>query len=166
MLMTAKRKGIDLSDVQVHAIWFHDIVYNVPTLEPGQNEHESAVMAGKILTEQGNTEEHCRIVEQIIMDTVNHVPTIPESQEVIDLDLWDLADPFKYWTNRVVIRSEFLTGVSEADFNQGRTKWLLGMLERKFIFCSRHATPRMDSRAKAHIRKELEDFYGWHGETE
>ena len=158
MFMVARSAGMELTEAQIFAIWFHDAVYCVPTTEPGQNEHESAVLAGAYLSEWYDI-EFCEKVETIIMDTRNHVPSMPESEVVIDLDLWDLADPRRYWTNLALIRREMLTGHTLEEFNTGRPKWLRGMYDRDRVFHSTYATPGMERRAKDHLGTELTDVY-------
>ena len=93
-----------LSEVQTLAIWYHDAIY-----QPGRsdNESRSAYLAKEHLN--GVLEEKdLNLLETIIMDTKDHIPSTPESSLVLDLDMSILgANPDSYKIYMKLIRKEY-----------------------------------------------------------
>jgi predicted metal-dependent HD superfamily phosphohydrolase len=135
MFHCAAERGIELSREQIVAIWFHDVIYDVPAPEGKSNEKRSSDFAHNTLIEYPvnfftSVEMVCRIIE----DTeYPHLPTIDASAVVIDLDLSGLG--LNYWENKKLIREEFAV-YSDEEFNKGRLGWLKSMRERGKIFVS------------------------------
>lgn len=142
-------KGLSLSDEQVIAIWFHDAIY-----VPGSptNEADSARLAIEQIS--GWDADRVHIVERIILDTRNHVPSTEESKRVIDLDLSILGEsPERYQSYVESIRKEF-GHVSEEDWIAGRGAWIEGMIGRDRIFWTPWGES-LEETARANLMQEL-----------
>jgi len=138
MLHLASDRGIKLSDEQQLAIWFHDVIYDVPAPKDISNEKLSSEFARDFLERDRNASyfnwPRVDLICAIIEDTeYPHMPTIPESAVVIDLDLSGLG--LNYWRNKELIRDEF-SCYSDEEFNKGRLGWLKSMQKREKVFVS------------------------------
>jgi predicted metal-dependent HD superfamily phosphohydrolase len=94
-----------------------------------------------------------KIVEQIVLDTHGHVPSIEESKKVLDLDLSTLGGTWEsYNRNGANIRAEF-ANISDSDWNKGRGAWLEGMLKRKRLFWTDWGAP-LEREAFANLQRD------------
>lgn len=144
--------GIELTQEQVVAIFFHDIVYSVP-VGACSNEETSAQMAIQYCNQYDIP--NIDTIATIIRDTETHIPSIEESEVVIDLDLWGLSDN-TYWTNGVLIHEEMLIGMSELEYMHGKRKWLKSMLDRDKIYVSDIGDPLMEVCARGNLEHDLD----------
>ena len=154
MTELAKMFGVQLTDAQLLAIFFHDVVYNTKATD---NEEKSAQFAVKFLKGQEDIDNATITkVSQIIIDTKDHKPTIEESRAVIDLDLAGLAMSWEmYMENFNCIQWEY-DDLSEEEFAEGRIKFLDKMLAKPNIYCGPLALGDMDKVAKDNMKKEME----------
>ena len=154
MFWIAKEQEILLSEDQIIAIWFHDVVYNVPRLELS-NEILSAQEALRYLSGILHDDFFINNVVTIIKDTEKELPSINESEIVIDLDLFDLADDQRYKSNGILIRKEYAC-FNDEEFKRGRIAWINSMLERKSIYVSKKFnTDEMNGAARSNLTREL-----------
>jgi predicted metal-dependent HD superfamily phosphohydrolase len=150
--MLCKGEALALSDEQVMAVWFHDAVY-VPGSKT--NEADSAKLAVEKLTAAGWDSARVEVVEQIVLDTCGHLPSIKESEKVLDLDLSTLGGSWEsYERNGRNIREEF-AGVSDKDWNEGRGAWLEGMISRERLFWTPWGEP-LETEARANLQRDLD----------
>ena len=144
--------NLGLSDEQVMAIWFHDVVYKAGS---ATNEQESADLAVQHLEDAGWQSKPIGIVRQIILDTKTHVPTLEESRLVIDLDLETLAGSWEdYQAVGRRVRAEF-SHVSDADWATGRGAWSTHMLAKEQLFWTEWGRP-LEAEARANLTREIE----------
>jgi predicted metal-dependent HD superfamily phosphohydrolase len=126
-----KGKDQDLSDEQTLAIWFHDAIYNP---QSRSNEADSADLAVEMLRACHYPEAGIELVRQIVLDSEQHEPTVPESAKVIDLDLCPLAaEPEIYDRNHGNIRREN-SWLSDTEFQNNLQMFLQRFLARDRIF--------------------------------
>lgn len=152
--LLCKGAALELSNEQVMAIWFHDAIY-VPGSDA--NERESAELAVERLTALGWSDKAVRTVEQIVLDTDGHVPTIEASKPVLDLDLSPLAASWEvYQGNGRDIRAE-LGELSDSEWDAGRKQWLTGMLERERLYWTDWGAA-LEAPARANLRGDLESI--------
>jgi predicted metal-dependent HD superfamily phosphohydrolase len=120
-----------LDDVQVMAIWFHDAIYDPRSKT---NEAASAELARTRLVAEGWAPADAQRVHDIVLDTARHVPTVPGSALVLDLDLMSLAAPWPEFTrNTARIRAEY-AHVGDDDFAAGRASFFAAMLQRESLY--------------------------------
>jgi len=165
-LMNAQKLKKDLDLAQVHAIMFHDIVYDfgVPA---GQNERKSAEEAAKYLKEMGYPDEHVEDVCSMIEATAKVLgPEVPDLSvrewTVCGLDLYPLGTT-EAAKHAVSLRQE----MSHLDFSAwrtGREKFFLMMLSKKYIidgsfFLSKADYERWHNMVKTNIYSELADLF-------
>lgn len=150
MLDEGREPGLD-EDQQL-AIWFHDAIYDVPTVD---NEERSAALAVARLTAGGLPRERVERIERIVLDTKKHVPTIEASKLVIDLDLASLALPRdEFEANGARLREEF-AALDDAEFEAGRIAFMEAFLARERIFWTEWGAP-LEERARENLRLDLE----------
>jgi len=156
MLQEAANRGIPLTDTQIWAIWGHDLVY-----EPGasDNERRSGELMVEMLDRAGHHPDKGRMVEQIILDTKDHVPHVHLSELVIDLDLLGFADLETSLRNMRMVREEFTRALklTHEQWVTGRRDFLQGMLERDPFFVSAPFR-NLSSAARDNIGYELQRF--------
>ncbi len=152
--MLQRGRDLQLTDVQIAAIWFHDAVYDSQRKD---NEAQSAALAVTSLTAEGWAPRDVQLVERIVLDTEKHVPSVPEAEVVIDLDLASLALPWEGFTaNTAAVRAEFLH-VPEADFRAGRAAFFARMLERKQLFWTPYGRA-LEAQARANLARGLREL--------
>lgn len=145
-------RDLQLTDEQVLAIWYHDVVYAVPSQT---NELDSAAHAKAQLTAAGWAPDRVAIVEQIVLDTRLHVPSIPESAPVLDLDLSPLAAPWdRFVQNTDAIRFEY-GSVDDASFAAGQGAVFEKFLQRERIYCTEWGA-QFEAAARANLRRGLQ----------
>ena len=125
-------QNFSLTDEQILAIWYHDAVY-----EAGSNMNEirsAALFFDHFSNSDLLSPESLREVEEIIIDTREHIPTLESSKAVIDLDLMGLGGTYnEYWRSAKNVRQEY-SAFSDEEWKVGRTKFLDRMLAKKQIF--------------------------------
>ncbi|MDC1141941.1 hypothetical protein OAU50_02515 [Planctomycetota bacterium] len=150
--MLAHGAPLGLSAEQVTAIWFHDAIYDPNSRT---NEKDSAALAVKVLSDAGWEEARVKTVEQIVLDTETHLPQIEESKQVLDLDLATLGGTWEnYHAIGLRIREEY-KHVPEADWAEGRGKWIESMLAKAQIYWTKWGQPR-EAEARRNLAKDLE----------
>lgn len=145
---------LDLSDEQVLAIWFHDAVYEP---QSSTNEADSAALAVAMLSDHGYPQASIELVRQIVADSEQHVPTVPESATVIDLDLCPLAaDPEVYDRNCVNLRLEH-SWLTDAEFDNNLRQFLSKMLAKPHIFWTPWGE-QLEGAARANLQRALDSL--------
>ena len=120
-----------LDDAQTMAVWFHDAIYDPRS---ATNEEDSAALAGERLRAAGWAARDVDLVQRIVLDTKRHVPSCPEAEPVLDLDLMSLAVPWpEFARNTEAIRREY-AHVADADFAAGRKAFFAAMLQRDRLY--------------------------------
>jgi predicted metal-dependent HD superfamily phosphohydrolase len=139
-----------LSDEQIMAIWYHDYVYVAGSKT---NELDSAQVFMQHYKEYPTL--NLTLVATIILDTKDHFPTIPESEQVIDLDLIGLSDVLLrgYWQNAINVRKEY-SAFTDEEWREGRMKFLQKMLDRKQIYYT-DFVKSFESQARDNMKSEL-----------
>lgn len=133
MFNTANDLSYALTEEQTLAIWFHDAVYD-PTKT--DNEEKSIELAEEILKNEHCSDYSIGVISQIIADTKLMRPTIPDSEIVLDLDVFGFTtnDCLK---NTELIRREYHQ-LSNKDWLVGRIRFLTNFLEEKRKFNDGH----------------------------
>lgn len=135
MFQIAQQRGLALTEAQVFAVWFHDVVYNIP-VSGKSNEALSVVTAYEWLFNSNHTIELAHEVANIILATEKVLePGAPEltdaAWQVVGLDLYDLGT-YRYWHNRDLIREE-MAHLSDEQWKEGRSKFLRMLLDKGTI---------------------------------
>jgi predicted metal-dependent HD superfamily phosphohydrolase len=146
------------------AILFHDAVYVAGAAD---NERRSADLALEVLTARCTLPRaELRAVERMILATRDHhalagTLTIDE-QTMLDVDLSILGAPWEdYAAYARGVRQEYVPAVTTAGrFSIGRRQFLSGMLESPHVFLTPEGRRRWDDRARANMRRELEELGG------
>lgn len=147
MLAAGARIGLD--DVQVMAIWFHDVVYDPRSKT---NEEDSAELAHQRLLAAGWSPRDAERVRTIVLDTKQHRPTIAGSDLVLDLDLMSLAVPWpEFADNSAAIRREY-AHVTDAEFAAGRAAFFAAMLQRDRLYHTAFGEG-LEARARANLAR-------------
>lgn len=122
---------IALSDEQFVAWLFHDIVY-LPGSE--NNEFISAETMKEFCLEH-NVDIDIEMAYTIIMDTKSHKPTIPQSELVLDMDMFTLGQgPYIcFLKDRIMVKMEYGYFFDEAACNKGVLDFLISIQNQKIF---------------------------------
>lgn len=147
-------RALQLDDVQLAAIWFHDAIYEPRRTD---NEVQSAALAVSRLSAAGWPTARVQLVERIVLDTQKHVPSVPGAAVVIDLDLGSLSLPWEeFAANTAAIRAEY-SHVPEPQFRAGRAAWAQRMLQRPQIYCSDYGKA-LEASARANLQRTVQEL--------
>ena len=158
----AREYKIKLSEEQRLAILFHDVHYSVDKKKNTfmgkyvSNEELSADIAQE-WCKYCFEEDFVKRVYQIIRDTEIHIPTIPESNDVLDLDLLGLSFSCIYKDVGDKIRQEY-KHFSNKEFNKGRSDWIESMLKRESIYTGFFASGDYEKNARINLEKNFKEL--------
>jgi len=151
MFDLAKRWGIELTESETLAIWFHHIVYDT---EYNANEEDSAKAARLFLKGYEDLELVC----EIISDTAYHIPTTEKSNLVLDLDMAILGTTkVDYRRYAKQVRKEY-KHLTDKEYNFGRREFLTAAIskaEAGTLFYTSYGK-KLTRNAILNMREELE----------
>lgn len=127
--------GISISSIQKAAWLFHDAIYNP---ESNTNEIDSANLFLSFNKEhQIFNKEDENTVKQIILDTMKHIPTIKESEIVLDIDMASLAFSYDdFLKHRYFVIQEYKPFYNEEDLYNGTIAFINEAEKSDAIFYS------------------------------
>lgn len=140
------------AEVEV-ALWFHDAVHDT---QSSRNEAESAELAAATVLEAGGSAASAHRIEALVLAT-RHVamPTGPDAQVLVDVDLSILGAPaarFDEYERQVREEYAWVPGVV---YRRERRKILEAFLARPAIFSTPLFRERYEARARANIERSL-----------
>lgn len=134
------------------AIVFHDVI-----CEPGRGDNE--IRSAHFMMDEckGFCDlEVLMYAYDMILDTRDHIARAPQSEYLIDLDLYDLGTD-RFEANGKLIQQEYMR-FTDYERRTGRKAWLEMMLERGCIFWSSFVKPELEVQARKNLAKELNDI--------
>jgi len=138
------------------AALYHDVIYN-PKYD--DNEFQSSLFYETHCHETGDIPDGK--VSQMILDTKDHIPTIKESELLIDADLWILgSNIWTYADYKKAIKKEYEPFFTEEEMIAGRTDFLENMLDRENIFYTPDFQRCYTHTAKINLELELFELKG------
>jgi len=144
-------RELDLDDVQIAAVWFHDAIYEIPGPD---NEERSALLAEQLLPARGWSADEVAAVAAIVRDTRTHTPSSERAAAVVDLDLMSLgAEWAVYRKNALDIRAE-CAQIDDNTFRRGQREVLARFLAKERIFHTAWGS-RFEAQARANIERAL-----------
>ncbi|MEU4780735.1 metal-dependent phosphohydrolase [Micromonospora sp. NPDC023633] len=142
------------------AAWCHDAVYD-PRAGGDANEHDSAALAGTLLTRAGLPADAVAEVRRLVLLTAGHAvePGDADGALLCDADLAVLATPPEaYDRYAAAIRREY-AHVPEPAFRAGRARVLAGLLALPALFRLPPLARRWESQARANLTRELSTLH-------
>jgi predicted metal-dependent HD superfamily phosphohydrolase len=138
------------------AIFYHDIVYNVPGSD---NEHKSALLAAKRLKELLAPPDIIKEVSLFIEATKHHdlfdVRHTGDLRYFLDFDMSILAAPWEEYEVYIKsIRKEY-KWYPDMVYNPGRKQFLMSTLAKPNIFHTEAFRQTHEARARENMQKEL-----------
>lgn len=150
--------GLDSRSLSVArvAAWLHDAVYDVHAA-PGGSERASADLARDVLTSLGVGDEDVRLVEDLILLTIEHDTGLPGplADAFTDADLAILAaraDRFDEYC--IQVRGEY-AHVPEAAYATARSAILTALVDRPDVYRTALARAGWTRAARRNVRREL-----------
>lgn len=136
-------------------LWFHDAVYE---LQRSDNEEQSAHLAARMLSKAGIAPDAVARIEQLVLATKHTaVPTEPDAQLLVDIDLSILgAHEARFAEYERQIREEY-SFVPQDVFREKRRAILKSFLERPRIYGTPHFHGLLDQPARANLARAIGD---------
>lgn len=136
LIERTQTRNIKLSSVQWLALFFHDAVSNM--LRPkGENERQSVALLRAVGPAYFITQHDIERASKIILDTIEHVPTVEGSAIVLDLDMAGLAKPWDdFQEDSRLVFLEVEAAVTWDEYLVKRAKFFQGVLAHPKIFHS------------------------------
>lgn len=144
-------------DVVLWAIFYHDIIYNVPG---SNNEEKSAALAAQRLKECRIPDDVITAVTRFIICTKNHQPNFPQNDlyYFLDFDMAILGSPAAtYQAYTQAIRQEYKFYPSPL-YKAGRKKALKHFIEKEQLFFTGNFRQQFGQQALANITHELDSL--------
>jgi len=138
------------------AIWFHDVVYDSHAVD---NEHCSADVATRVLERLGLPSTFARLVTELVLATRHDaVPTEPDAQFLVDMDLAILGQPVEeYDRYEAGIRAEY-AWVRADVFAKKRAQILQAFLDRPHVYATQAFRDRYEVAARANLNRAIEEL--------
>jgi predicted metal-dependent HD superfamily phosphohydrolase len=135
------------------ALWFHDAIYDVHAHD---NEFASASWAVRELEKFGVTAEQSQRIHDLIMATLHTaVPTTPDAQLLVDIDLSILgAEPSRFAEYETQIRREY-SYVPAFVFKFKRRELLKKFLKRSQIYTSAYFYLSREQQARQNLGEAI-----------
>ncbi len=135
------------------ALWFHDAIYD---LHGADNEARSADLARLVLVKAGVS---CQVVErvvQLVLATQHaHVPVLPDTQLLVDIDLSILgAIPLRFAEYEQQIRDEY-AHIPGPVFRFKRRQILASFLERPRLYMTDFFNERLEMQARINLKQAI-----------
>lgn len=138
------------------AIWFHDIIYDIP---PTQNELKSAQLFRSI-TKDRIDPTLCQNVYDMILITMHKVtPTRNDEKLLVDVDLSSFALPWEeFKKDSENVREEF-SNKSDQDFYSAHIKFMQSLLDRPSFFSSDFFREKFEANARENVQRLIEELH-------
>jgi len=135
------------------ALWFHDAVYE---LRAGDNEEQSACWAkGALLAAGVNSEAAERTARLVLATKHTAVPTLPDEQLLVDIDLSILGAPVaRFQEYEEQVRAEY-SFVPDPTFKVKRSEILHSFLARPRIFSTEYFHAKLEASARSNLARSL-----------
>ena len=146
---------MDEPDAVEMAIWFHDVIYNVPT---DDNELLSAELFKQLAGDDANP-DFCNTVYDMILATQHrHEPNSNDDKILVDVDLSSFGLPWEEMRrDSENVRREF-PNTSDAEFYASHNRFMRALLDRPTFFATEFFRDRYESQARANIARLLEEL--------
>jgi len=153
-LDSARHLAEDPDSIEL-SIWFHDVVYDP---EADDNELRSAELFDSLLGSNLSPERAARIHRLI---RVTEHPSEPEDMDarlMVDIDLSSFALPWnEFMRDTHAIRSE-LAHIPDSQFDEGKRRFLNGLLSRPSIYLTAHFRDRLETQARSNIERHMHEL--------
>jgi predicted metal-dependent HD superfamily phosphohydrolase len=158
MFCVAEEMGLNLSNAEKLAIWFHDAFWR-PDKDAENEINSSMFLMGLLegLLPQELLGESTGIIEDTALYMQDGVSE--RSWAVMDLDLSHFAaEEYFFWCSGEAIRKEFAVIYRAEEIKVGRAKFLRDMLQRKRLFRTPEFFAAFEDKARVNLKKALDQL--------
>jgi predicted metal-dependent HD superfamily phosphohydrolase len=155
MFHCADRLGIELTDIQQLAVWYHDAIYDVEA-QPGENEFRSAQWMKQVLAPAGIPAAIIDSAAQMILWTAHHLDheVPPSCRTLMDLDLSGLASrPDVFSRQSQAVRNE-MAHLSDEQYSRVTIGFFRMLLERPHLYRTDQFAP-LEPIAREQVNREI-----------
>lgn len=147
----------DDKDAVEWAIWFHDVIYQIPGID---NEQKSADLSSEIGVGSRLRSTFLTKVARLILVTKTHVPSDKagsyDEKIVSDIDLSILGqEPEVFDEYERQIFAEYTGVYTPTDFRRGMARLLEEFLKRERIYFTPRFAKRFESRARENLNRSI-----------
>ena len=138
------------------AIWFHDIIYDIP---PTQNELKSAELFRSITTDRIDPALGQNVYDMILITMHKVTPTRNDEKLLVDVDLSSFALPWEeFKKDSENVRQEF-SDKSDRDFYSAHMKFMQSLLDRPSFFSSDFFRKKCEANARENVQRLIEELH-------
>ena len=146
---------IDDPDGVEMAIWFHDVIYNVPTTD---NELRSAELFLDITRDRVDESFGQSVYDMIMITRHPATPTSNDERVIVDVDLSSFALPWQeFKKDSENVRDEFPDRADE-DFYSAHMKFMRSLLKRKRFFASEFFRRKYEKNARENVKRLIKEY--------
>ena len=139
------------------AIWFHDIIYDIPSIE---NELKSAELFLELTKGRINPDLGQSVYDMILITTHKTKPIRYDDKLLVDIDLSSFALPWEQFRqDSQHVREEF-SNKTDQEFYSGHVKFLQSLLDKPRFFASEFFCTEFEVDARKNIEKLLKQLHG------
>ena len=147
---------VEQQDAVEMAIWFHDIIYNIP---PTQNELKSAELFRSITKDRIDPTLGQNVYDMILITMHKVTPTRNDEKLLVDVDLSSFALPWeKFKKDSENVRQEF-SDKSDRDFYSAHMKFMQSLLDRPSFFSSDFFQEKCEANARENVQRLIEELH-------
>jgi len=136
-----------------YAIWFHDAIYDPRRLD---NEAQSARLAQEVADAiKMSSGFGSRVADLILATKHESLPTNPDAQWVVDVDLSGLGLSFEEFSrNGDLVRQEY-DWLEETEFKKNQEALFRRFLGRPSVFCTEFFQSKHEQQARSNLERAL-----------
>ena len=147
---------VEQPDAVEIAIWFHDIIYNVPTTD---NELKSAELFRDLTKGRIDPTLGQNVYDMILITMHKVPPTRNDEKLLVDVDLSSFALPWeRFRKDSQNVREEF-SDRSDKDFYSAHMKFMQSLLDRSSFFASDFFREKFESNARENVRDLIKELH-------
>ena len=145
------------ADAVEMALWFHDVIYDVPV---ANNELRSAELFKQLSAGRVNESFGTNVYEMIMITTHQDIPVRHDDKYIVDVDLSSFGMPWEECKrDSENVREEF-AHKSDRDFFSNHIKFLQSLMDRPTFFSSTFFRERYEENARKNVRRMIEQAKG------
>ncbi len=146
---------MDDPDAVEMAIWFHDVIYNVPTTD---NELKSAQYFTELARGRADSGFCQNVYNMILTTTHQQLPTRKDDKYLVDVDLSSFGLPWdEFRRDSVSVRDEFADR-PDREFYNAHIKFMQSLIDRRHFFATEFFRKKYEKSARDNVERLIEEL--------
>jgi predicted metal-dependent HD superfamily phosphohydrolase len=146
---------MDDPDAVEMALWFHDVIYDVPT---ARNEARSAEFFSELTHDRIGPEFGRSICDMILITAHQEMPRRKDDKYIVDVDLSSFGLPWEeFKRDSENVRSEFACR-TDAEFYSAHIKFMRSLVKRPRFFATGFFREKYEKSARGNIERLIAEL--------